>query len=222
MSRRCARCGPASRSRSKASCTSCAAPRWCSTRARTIRSMSRRPARRCSSLRARSATACCSRPGSRSPSCRQCLDHAEAGVQAKGRDVKKFRRACLINFRVSKDGTSAKAAALRKLAFLFRSRGHADNIKSSNLDIDHQAIMDAHARHDFEGAVKLLPEKAATAFAAAGTPARMPGAPGGISGDRLRRADRRDRGRARGAQARARRAARHFAPLIGLPLVMIA
>src|SRR5262245_11575516 len=104
-------------------------------------------------------------------SCRQCLDHAEVGVQAKGRDAKRFRRACLINFRVSQDGTSAKAATLRKLAFLFRSRGHADNIKSSNLDIDHQAIMDAHARHDFEGAVKLLPEKAANVFAAAGTPA---------------------------------------------------
>ena len=60
---------------------------------------------------------------------------------------------------------------MRKLAFLFRSRGHADNIKSSNLDIDHQAIMDAHARHDFEGAVRLLPQAAATVFAAAGTPA---------------------------------------------------
>mgnify|MGYP003694205331 CR=1 FL=1 len=44
---------------------------------------------------------------------------------------------------------------LRKLAFLFRSRGHADNIKSSNLDIDHQAIMQAHARHDFDGAVQV-------------------------------------------------------------------
>jgi 5,10-methylenetetrahydromethanopterin reductase len=103
-------------------------------------------------------------------SCRQCLDQAEVGVQAKGRDPRKFRRACLINFHVSKDGAAAKAATLRKLAFLFRSRGHADNIKSSTLDIDHQAIMDAHARHDFEGAVRLLPEAAATVFAAAGTP----------------------------------------------------
>ncbi len=59
---------------------------------------------------------------------------------------------------------------LRRLAFLFRSRGHADNIKSSNLDIDHQAIMAAHARHDFDGAVRLLPEAAANVFGAAGTP----------------------------------------------------
>jgi alkanesulfonate monooxygenase SsuD/methylene tetrahydromethanopterin reductase-like flavin-dependent oxidoreductase (luciferase family) len=61
---------------------------------------------------------------------------------------------------------------LRKLAFLFRSRGHAENIKSSNLDIDHQAIIAAHARHDFEGAVRLLPIEAANVFAVAGTPAQ--------------------------------------------------
>ena len=56
---------------------------------------------------------------------------------------------------------------LRKLAFLFRSRGHAENIKSSNLDIDHQAIIAAHARHDFEGAARLLPIEAASVFAVA-------------------------------------------------------
>jgi alkanesulfonate monooxygenase SsuD/methylene tetrahydromethanopterin reductase-like flavin-dependent oxidoreductase (luciferase family) len=61
---------------------------------------------------------------------------------------------------------------LRKLAFLFRSRGHAENIKSSHLDIDHQAIIAAHARHDFEGAVRLLPVEAANVFAVAGTPAQ--------------------------------------------------
>jgi alkanesulfonate monooxygenase SsuD/methylene tetrahydromethanopterin reductase-like flavin-dependent oxidoreductase (luciferase family) len=59
---------------------------------------------------------------------------------------------------------------LRKLAYLFRSRGHADNIKSSGLDIDHAAIIAAHARRDFECAVSLLPEKAASIFGIAGTP----------------------------------------------------
>ena len=69
---------------------------------------------------------------------------------------------------------AARAAMLRKLAFLFRSRGHADNIKSSNLDIDHQAIMASHARHDFDGAARLLPVEAANVFvfAVAGTPAQ--------------------------------------------------
>jgi 5,10-methylenetetrahydromethanopterin reductase len=103
-------------------------------------------------------------------STRRCLDFAQAGVQAKGRDAAALRTCSLINCKVSRDGTTAKTAMLRKLAFLFRSRGHAENIKSSNLDIDHQAIIAAHACHDFEAAVRLLPVEAANVFAVAGTP----------------------------------------------------
>ena len=58
----------------------------------------------------------------------------------------------------------------RKLALPFRSRGHADNIKSSGLDIDHAAIMAANARRDLDAAVAPLPGAAATAFGVAGTP----------------------------------------------------
>jgi 5,10-methylenetetrahydromethanopterin reductase len=102
----------------------------------------------------------------------RCLELAAGGVQVKGRDPRALRKCAFINCYVSRDDTAAKTAMLRKLAFLFRSRGHADNIKSSNLDIDHQAIMQAHARHDFDGAVRLLPAAAANVFAAAGTPAQ--------------------------------------------------
>jgi 5,10-methylenetetrahydromethanopterin reductase len=103
-------------------------------------------------------------------SCRRCLGFAEDGARAKGRDPAKLRKASFINFSVSRDGSAARAAVLRKLAFLFRSRGHADNIKSSGLPIDHQGIIDSLARHDLDAAVKLLPEEAAQAFAVAGTP----------------------------------------------------
>jgi 5,10-methylenetetrahydromethanopterin reductase len=103
-------------------------------------------------------------------STRACLGRTQAGLEAKGRDPAVLRKCSLINFHVSRDGAAAKAATLRKLAFLFRSRGHADNIKSSGFDIDHQAIMDAHARHDFDGAARLLPRGAANVFAVAGTP----------------------------------------------------
>jgi 5,10-methylenetetrahydromethanopterin reductase len=103
-------------------------------------------------------------------SARQCLVNAAAGIAAKRRDPAALRTCALINCHVSRDGAAAKAAMLRKLAFLFRSRGHADNIKSSNLAIDHEAIIAAHARHDFDGAVRLLPIEAANVFAVAGTP----------------------------------------------------
>jgi 5,10-methylenetetrahydromethanopterin reductase len=102
---------------------------------------------------------------------RLCLDAVDAGARAAGRDPSSVRKAGFINLNVSKDGKAAKAAVLRKLAFLFRSRGHGENIKASKLDIDHQAIIEALARRDLDGATRLLPEAAATAFAVAGTPA---------------------------------------------------
>jgi len=104
-------------------------------------------------------------------STKECLARAQTGLAAKGRDSAALRKCALINCHVSRDGAAAKAATLRSLAFLFRSRGHAENIRSSGLDIDHAAIIAAHARHDFDAAVRLLPAEAANAFAVAGTPA---------------------------------------------------
>ena len=101
---------------------------------------------------------------------RGCLAHAEAGVRRQGRQLASFRRAGFISLAVAEDARHARAAMLPKLAFLFRSRNHAENIKSSGLDIDHAAIMAACARRDFDAAVALLPEQAASTFGVAGTP----------------------------------------------------
>jgi 5,10-methylenetetrahydromethanopterin reductase len=104
------------------------------------------------------------------PMCRRCLDEAEKGARSAGRPAGAVLRAAFINFNVSRDGAAARAAVLRKLAFLFRSRGHAQNIASSGLPIDHAAIIEAQARHDLDAAVALLPPEAADVFAVAGTP----------------------------------------------------
>ena len=103
-------------------------------------------------------------------SCRRCLEAADAGARTANRNPEQVRKAGFINFNVARDGRAARAALLRKLAFLFRSKGHAENIRSSGLDIDHVAIIAAISRRDIDGAVRLLPEKAATVFGVAGTP----------------------------------------------------
>jgi 5,10-methylenetetrahydromethanopterin reductase len=103
-------------------------------------------------------------------SCRSCLAQTETGIVAQGRDPKAFSRAAFINFRVSRDGAAAKTAVLRKLAFLFRNRTHADNIKSSGLDIPHDKIIACLANHDLDAAARLMPIEAANVFAVAGTP----------------------------------------------------
>jgi 5,10-methylenetetrahydromethanopterin reductase len=101
---------------------------------------------------------------------RAALAHAEAGLRRAGRPLSSFRRAGFISLAVAEDAREARAALLPKLAFLFRSRNHAENIESSGLDIDHAAIMAACARHDFNTAAALLPEAAASTFGVAGTP----------------------------------------------------
>jgi 5,10-methylenetetrahydromethanopterin reductase len=108
-------------------------------------------------------------------STRRCLAEVAAGAQRRGGLPATFRKAGFINLAVSEDGETARAAVRRKLAHLFRSSNHAENIKSSGLDIDHAAIMDANARHDLDAATALLPDAAVSAFACAGTPQQCHG-----------------------------------------------
>jgi 5,10-methylenetetrahydromethanopterin reductase len=103
-------------------------------------------------------------------SCKTCIDHAATGASRVGRDPAKIRKAGFIYFGMSEDGVAARKAMLRRLAFLFRSRGHAENIKSSGLDIDHDAIIAAVAARDIDKAANLLPDAAADAFTVVGTP----------------------------------------------------
>ena len=104
-------------------------------------------------------------------STRNCLAYAEQGAADAGRTRDSFRRASLIYFSVSPDGKAAVADLKTKLAFLFRSARHADNIASSGLPIDHAAIMDAVGRRDLPAAAATIPDEAIEAFCVGGTPA---------------------------------------------------
>jgi 5,10-methylenetetrahydromethanopterin reductase len=101
--------------------------------------------------------------------CRACLGYANDGVIQSGRPPGLVRNAGFINLNVSHDGERARRALLRKLAYLFRSKGHADNIKSSGLPIDHEGIIAAMSQHDLDKATSLLPLEAADVFGVAGT-----------------------------------------------------
>jgi 5,10-methylenetetrahydromethanopterin reductase len=104
-------------------------------------------------------------------SCRSMLAHVDEGMAQGARAPGSVRKAGFILMSIAEDGAVARAEMLRKLAFLFRSRGHATNIASApDLAIDHAAIMACYARHDPEAALNYLPEAAATRFAVAGTP----------------------------------------------------
>jgi 5,10-methylenetetrahydromethanopterin reductase len=103
-------------------------------------------------------------------SCRRMLAPVDVGMANAGRAPGSVRKAGFILVSIDPDGAVARRAMLKRLAYLFRSKGHAANIATANLGIDHAAIMACYARHEPEAALAYLPEAAATAFAVAGTP----------------------------------------------------
>ena len=102
---------------------------------------------------------------------RHSLARVADGARAAGRDPGELRNAAFLYFSVSADGREAVDYLRGRLAFLFRNRAMADNIRSSGLPIDHEAIVDAVARRDMETAKSFVPDEAVDAFAVGGTPA---------------------------------------------------
>jgi alkanesulfonate monooxygenase SsuD/methylene tetrahydromethanopterin reductase-like flavin-dependent oxidoreductase (luciferase family) len=103
------------------------------------------------------------------PFVRHCLKLFEGAAVAEGRDVSTLRTAAFIHFSVSKDGAAARESVRRKLAFLFRNRQMAENIASSGIPIDQDAIVDAVAARDLDKAATYVPDEAIEAFGVAGT-----------------------------------------------------
>ena len=52
---------------------------------------------------------------------------------------------------------------------MFRSARHAENISSSGLKIDHEAIIAAASKRDFDAATALIPDEAVDVFCIGGT-----------------------------------------------------
>ena len=100
---------------------------------------------------------------------RYSLGQIAEGARAAGREPADVRNAAFLYFSVSADGREAVDFLRGRLAFLFRNRAMADNIRSSGLPIDHEAIVAAVAKRDMETAKRLVPDEAVDAFAVGGT-----------------------------------------------------
>ena len=100
---------------------------------------------------------------------RASLGQVADGARASGRDPAELRNAAFLYFSVSADGREAVDFLRGRLAFLFRNRAMAENIRSSGLPIDHEAIVAAVAKRDMETAKRLVPDDAVDAFAVGGT-----------------------------------------------------
>lgn len=99
-----------------------------------------------------------------------CLSLFARGAEQAGRDAAGLKSAAFIHFSVSDDGAAARENVRRKLAFLFRNRQMAENIKASGIPIDQDAIVEAVAARDIDRAATFVPDDAIDAFGVAGTP----------------------------------------------------
>lgn len=103
-------------------------------------------------------------------SVRQSIAHCTEAATAAGRDPEKIRRAGYIFFAASPDGRAARDIVRERLAFVMRNKFLAENIKSSGIPVDHEAVIAAIARRDIAGAAALVSDEAVDAFGIAGTP----------------------------------------------------
>jgi 5,10-methylenetetrahydromethanopterin reductase len=96
-----------------------------------------------------------------------CVEAFEGGASGAGIDASGRPRACFAYFGTD-EGESFEGVR-RKLAYLFRNRLMAENIRLSGLPIDQPAIIDCIARRDLDAATRLVPDAAVEAFAVTGS-----------------------------------------------------
>jgi 5,10-methylenetetrahydromethanopterin reductase len=98
----------------------------------------------------------------------QSLAMADAAASESGKDPKALQKASYIYFFAGGDAHDRNDKIRQKLAFLFRNENIADNIRSSGLSIDQEAIMAAIAKRDHAQAASLVPDEAVELFSIAG------------------------------------------------------
>lgn len=96
-----------------------------------------------------------------------CIQAYERGAAEGGIDVSARARAGFAYF--GTDDTASREGVRGKLAYLFRNRLMAENIRSSGIAIDQPAIIDCIARNDLAAATRLVPDAAVKAFAITGS-----------------------------------------------------
>lgn len=100
---------------------------------------------------------------------KQSLAIAQTGVAAAGRTLAEFRQAGYISFLAAPERSEAIGKIKKQLSFLLRNRFLDENIASTGIKLDQEAIISAMAERDFERAQSLIPDDAADVFTVCGT-----------------------------------------------------
>lgn len=95
-----------------------------------------------------------------------CIDAYDEGAAKAGVDASARARAAFAYF--GTDESASFEGVRRKLAYLFRNRLMAENIRMSGIPIEQAAIIDCISRNDLDAATRLVPDAAVDAFAVTG------------------------------------------------------
>jgi alkanesulfonate monooxygenase SsuD/methylene tetrahydromethanopterin reductase-like flavin-dependent oxidoreductase (luciferase family) len=99
---------------------------------------------------------------------KRSLDIFDGASETVRPGTKPGQKSSYIYFIVGGDKSDQIAKVKQKLAFLFRNENIRENITSSGIAVDHEAVMAAIAVRDVEKAVGLIPDEAAEAMAIVG------------------------------------------------------
>jgi 5,10-methylenetetrahydromethanopterin reductase len=101
----------------------------------------------------------------------RCAAEIETGAGRAGKSLKQRAVAGFIAASVSRDAREAIDASKTFLAYIFRNRHHADNIRTGGGRVDQVGVAAAIARRDWEGAKKFISDEVVHAHSISGTPA---------------------------------------------------
>lgn len=100
----------------------------------------------------------------------QCVGETVKGAERTGKSHRQIDVAGFITTSVSENAREAIEASKTFLAYIFRNKHHAENIRMGGGKVDQESLAAAIGRRDWEGAKKLISDEVVLAHSISGTP----------------------------------------------------
>jgi 5,10-methylenetetrahydromethanopterin reductase len=100
----------------------------------------------------------------------QCVGEIKRGAEVAGKSLGERDVAGFITTSVSPDAREAIDASKTFLAYIFRNRHHAENIRMGGGHVDQEGLAAAIAKRDWEGAKRFISDEVVYAHSISGTP----------------------------------------------------
>lgn len=101
-----------------------------------------------------------------------CIEEVGKGAARAGRSIGDRDVAAFITTAVSEDAREAIEASKQFLAYVFRNRHHAENIRMGGGKVDQESLAAAVAMRDWEGAKRFISDEVVFAHSVTGTPSQ--------------------------------------------------